>query len=992
MESMIKEWSVFLDKCLERRIQPDLFAAAVAQLHAKSPLPGRKLAALVLRPRVAGSNNIDPRSIVFLEQLLALKKVDASDVLTLTFLYSKDRLPVKTGDEKPTKEAQWDNPPELEEIVFHRLHKAFAAEERPINNTEGLRTLIVLTRWMQAMVTSHTSDSMIQAMAGIQQPQQHSINVREGLAMLVIGVVENSKILRILNNPKGKDIRKSFIQSFSSFIPFLSNNSGGSHQSLQLAERLELSQKRHDFYEKLPNVNGEENGNAGLEVAALQLDAVMELPQVNTRAGLYIFLNALLVARPLTDDFIIINHLHSRYKLEAQNMATDLITAAFDVLANAMYRSEPPQTMFYLKSFLINKAPLLLAQLTGSIFPMTVEMCITQALSHVDPHAFPSFSQGFDDIMGSNNNSLSDVRQDFLNACALHALIPTGTVERLLGEAPMQGPPSKRYERKELLNQCKSNFDKVSTFIDELESLDGNAGAIVAAVTDFIAHLCETQTTMYLKQLSSLLFKKPQAMDVMLQFTSPASILRPLCQFLDDWHYDSDQGEYQPVYDEFGAILVLVMAFIHRYDLTYHDIGIGHDTFIAKLLKRGHHSMLPDQLSEEQGKHLDLGETFLLPSLIEGLTWMASYALLQTHNDLDAMIRIFNEVILTTPSSGDAQAMHSTIIAMVSSRLEKCFRTLQRREPNRTTLEPFIQAIKVHAYYERSVYASLKEVDQWTNAPNSTLNSSIRHTIQQLSQWASTSSLQPNPPGYTHRQIYASLKMLGATRTLRAVVDEVKAQTDTGNGAAALDIGVSIICAPTVEDSPITVDWVGSSIPAPPQQRNHMNLREMLKQEFESAANLVATDPLTAETIVRLHRRVEAHFASLGEAGLQAPPINIPSVNIADMQSQTISDDLNRAIDDAAAATVVDDISNMDNKALQRSMDELTGPEGLDLSSIGMGNGDAGAGDMSTDLGNLPDLNLGDMGSMGMDMDMDMNMDMGGGGGDDDWGLDFDNM
>jgi len=164
-------------------------------------------------------------------------------------------------------------------------------------------------------------------------------------------------------------------------------------------------------------------------------------------------------------------------------MATDLITAAFDVLANAMYRSEPTQTMFPLKSFLINKVPLLLVQISGSIFPMTPEMCITQALSHVDPHAFPSFSQGFDDIMGSNN-SLSDVKQDFLNACALHGLIPVGAVERLLGEAPMQGPPSKRYERKELLSQCKSNFDKVSTYIDELESLDGNAGAIVPAVTD----------------------------------------------------------------------------------------------------------------------------------------------------------------------------------------------------------------------------------------------------------------------------------------------------------------------------------------------------------------------------------------------------------------------------------------------------------------------------------------------------------------------------
>jgi len=164
-------------------------------------------------------------------------------------------------------------------------------------------------------------------------------------------------------------------------------------------------------------------------------------------------------------------------------MATDLITAAFDILANAMYRNDQSQTIFYLKSFLINKVPILLTQLSGSIFPMTVEMCITQALSHVDPHAFPSFSQGFDDIMGSNT-SLADVRQDFLNACALHGLIAAGTVERLLGEAPMQGPPAKRYERKELLNQCKTNFDKVSLYIDELENLDGNAGAIVAAVTD----------------------------------------------------------------------------------------------------------------------------------------------------------------------------------------------------------------------------------------------------------------------------------------------------------------------------------------------------------------------------------------------------------------------------------------------------------------------------------------------------------------------------
>lgn len=164
-------------------------------------------------------------------------------------------------------------------------------------------------------------------------------------------------------------------------------------------------------------------------------------------------------------------------------MATDLVTAAFDILANAMYRNEPAQTMFCLKSFLVNKVPLLLTQISGSIFPMTPEICITQALSHVDPNAFPTFSQGFDDMMGSNS-ALANVRQDFLNACALHGLIPATTIERLLGETPMQGPPDTKYGKKELLDQCKNNFDKANTYIDELDNLDGNAGAIVEAITE----------------------------------------------------------------------------------------------------------------------------------------------------------------------------------------------------------------------------------------------------------------------------------------------------------------------------------------------------------------------------------------------------------------------------------------------------------------------------------------------------------------------------
>lgn len=164
-------------------------------------------------------------------------------------------------------------------------------------------------------------------------------------------------------------------------------------------------------------------------------------------------------------------------------MTIDLIVASFDILANAMYRNEATQTMAALKSFLVNKIPILLTQVAAPLYATNPELCITQAFGRIDPNAFPAFSQGFDDMLGSNS-SLADVRQDFLNACALHGLIPASAVQRLLGEAPMQGPPSTRYTKQELLKQFKDNSDKVTTYIEELENLDGNAGAIVAALTE----------------------------------------------------------------------------------------------------------------------------------------------------------------------------------------------------------------------------------------------------------------------------------------------------------------------------------------------------------------------------------------------------------------------------------------------------------------------------------------------------------------------------
>jgi len=47
---------------------------------------------------------------------------------------------------------------------------------------------------------------------------------------------------------------------------------------------------------------------------------------------------------------------------------------------------------------------------------------------------------------------------------------------------------------------------------------------------------------MLLKSACNFILSTKQALDVIMQFTSPTSILLPLCNYLDAWSYDDDQG------------------------------------------------------------------------------------------------------------------------------------------------------------------------------------------------------------------------------------------------------------------------------------------------------------------------------------------------------------------------------------------------------------------------------------------------------------------
>lgn len=110
---------------------------------------------------------------------------------------------------------------------------------------------------------------------------------------------------------------------------------------------------------------------------------------------------------------------------------------------------------------------------------------------------------------------------------------------------------------------------------------------------------------MTLKQLCVQLVAKSLFLDILLLFEKPSVILEPLCHLLENWQYEEDQGEYQPVYEEFGGILLLVLAFSYRYNLSPSLMGVqNQNSSVGKIVSQAHFGRHWEDLSEEENKHL----------------------------------------------------------------------------------------------------------------------------------------------------------------------------------------------------------------------------------------------------------------------------------------------------------------------------------------------------------------------------------------------------
>ncbi|KAL8854761.1 MAG: hypothetical protein Q9221_000544 [Calogaya cf. arnoldii] len=883
-------WQRFFRGCFVKRTSYSGIVELIPKFETTTkPLVAPRTLARTLLDVGSNSQKIDPRLPSYLEALLDTKRIDVADLLVAT---------AQKHDPSDIAPASHDTAATLRSTIIQLLTKKIA--NGTIENDSVLFIFLAeLLPWMSQHPASPMLGLLLSTTLGCPVAQH---------AMTVVAA---------------KKFKASFARTLTPFINNLSST------DIQLASALSYYQKQYDLQEE--DSDGSLNILNGVDLAALSFrDTVMDNEPIVTRAGLYVYLNALISDQPLFDDMTVMNFLSARYKGNLPALVTDLILAAFDILANAMYRAEPQRTITILRSFLVNKLPAFLSNYAAITFPpLSIETCISQALLRIDPAAFPSLSQMFD--FSSKNSIVSEARQEFLFSCALHQLIPEGSIEVLLGDVPMQSlPASGRYMKADLVSECTTNPGKIEDLIGELENMEGNAGEIAAAIFDIITTLCSNNDTMTLKSICNCLVRKSATLDSVALLCSPPTLLQPLCHLLDSWEGHEDQGttdqlENQPVYDEFGSVLLLVSTIKHRFELQQSDItGLDPDSFTSRYFRSASESRTTDQLSKHENDLLGgwirglfeaegindelmstckpsefhlliatlfdqsikacqcrtltmetlkggfeyLLEPFLLPSLLAGLTWFANslWSTSSSSTQIDTLLPALHTLLKPPSMSADSAAMHSAVLARVAEPLDEGLNHAQVQHKNRVDIQPLLEVLRPYMTHHREKANAFSELETWTRTPPNGLSTALTNQIQTLTSWSLlTHTTTASPPPYTHRLLLSSLTLLGAPTTLSTLLATLKTTlTQHGSQSAELDT---------------TFDIITTLLTAPlPHTPPLLSLPSVLRTEIATVNELAKTDPVRATAMVRLQRRVEGVLAATG-MGVGANNMNM-NINI----------------------------------------------------------------------------------------------------------------
>lgn len=927
-------WQLALQTAKKRRLRwTQLPLKELATKHKATP---DEIADIAVRLHQRGRLFVDPLVPRYIEQLIRNRCTGSSHILMAMLRHSRLSDPATVADYNTGDEGS--SIPPFEEQIFTLLRNILAGMKFSAGSWKVHGLVLALTHWLHVARKANEQDVGKRidsgAVSGADSPAASTF---DALGLLAIAVFGHRSFRDVEKQPWWKNRRPIIVTEMEQYDLHVLQ-----WTQSQYAGHLQTLAKSRPFLETNEN---------GLPIFTDEqvLASISDIPVVNSRAGLFVWLNACLCARPLTDDATMRNYILVRTNDNAQTAAVDLLIASFDVLTNALLRHESQENVRFLRSFICNKVPLLLHSLLGFNGPGAVENCIQMSFSVITMDPLTPLSTGANVV----RDVLKKAKLEFLFACTLHSLVPERAIAGLVNEQSVTVPKMTKYTKDGLMAQTSNNTGRLDALIQELDSMNGNAGAISGCILDTVNNLCANRDTTELKNVCTSLTKKFPNLDIIMLFTQPANLLLPLCNVLNEWVHDQDSSEFQPPYEEFACILLFLLAAIHRYDLQAADLGLAqNNSFIVKMLQRAPQSSQISDLTDEQSKQLakwieglyatdEQGETtgigdevmsqcppqafyllvpvlfdqsvlacksnalsintilgglefllepFLLPSLVGGISWLVKHSW-EDHNDADMLLQILEKLLKPSGSSQEMQAMHKCILAIVATPLESSLQELIRRKPEKKVqANSLIELLKPYLYQQRTMVIPRAELDAF--AANGLLTQAVGNTVRDLSLWA-TNGGSDAPPRYATHLVHCALQVCGSPAVLQAIVHEVRDQTTIGNGSMALDVCAALVCSPDPA-SYTTLMNVGGPLPS----QSRLSLRDAIRLSTSNIRQLLDMPMADAEALVRLARKVEAQSAVS-----QIALVNLPAAAEDQNMTDQVMQDLGLGTNDGAVAT-----------------------------------------------------------------------------------------
>ena len=968
------------------RLNADDVVEICQQLRAQHHIASRDIADVLIGFRGSRGRFDDPLLFRYVNTLWQKKFIDTSDLLLALLKHTE--YGTKASRIAAARHRRTLGIPSCEERVFAILAQNHLTSELPPSAWKSHDLLYAITRWMR-IISEHEMGLQLEN-GGMHGLTPSHYGMYETLGTLALTILGNPGMRNLTQQPwwkKRRAIVASEMENFDTHV-------------LQWMQS-PLAGRLRGLASLPPFIATNDKGQPVFTDQQI-LSTISDVPIVHSRAGLFIWLNASLTGRPLTEDMSMLAYLHGRYGTDSQAMIVDLLVACFDVLTNAMLRKESRQTVKGIRSFICNKVPILLTMLSGTVAPpMTIEAFVQMAFMSegmIPMEPLAPLTPGATDI----RDILKVARLEFLQACGLHGLISETAIATILQEPAIALPRISRYTKDGLLAQCANNISRLDVHIEDLGSMQGNVGAICGCIVDTLSNLCINKDAMSLKSVCLELIKNIPNLDIIMQYTQPGMLLLPICTLLSDWIHDQDQTEFAPAYEEFATILLFVLAVIHRFDLDPSEVGLMADNFVTRLIDEMCVSTQPSELPEEQAAQLarwieglyavdDHGETsgigddvmsqcspqsfyllvpslfeqsviacrsnalqmktfngglelllepFLLPSSIIGLKWLGQHAW-EDHNDTDIVLQALDKLLKAPSSSQDTLAMHRAILSIVATPLSDSLHELVRKRPDKKMASELLNLLKPHLHHQRTFKCSKAELDELIQTDGS-LQRRLENGIRNLITWASNSSNPPNPPPkYSHKEFAVACQTLDADVILETILSELR--QNSFNMSVALDISTAIICAPTADS--IGVQTANARNDPTSKLRNHVRL------QGSDVQNMLNKPQSYAEALARLSRRIETQLAMP-----QMPPIAMP-IQIQEQAADQMMHDLGLGglAGDISGANV-EGAGNADLTGLDPSLD-LSGASAQELADIAAVDTDSMQLDQSQMFGGL-DLSL----------------------------------